>query len=57
MLQDMLGLVETDRDLTQVAFGLRDAAFHDTLPVSAGHQVVERCVMRRLPRPRSASTC
>jgi DNA-binding GntR family transcriptional regulator len=46
MLDEMAELVEGDSHLAYGAFGLRDAAFHDLVAVSAGNQVVREALAR-----------
>src|SRR3954453_20714073 len=46
MLDEMAGLVEGDSHLAYGAFGLRDAAFHDLVALSAGNQVVRDALAR-----------
>jgi DNA-binding GntR family transcriptional regulator len=46
MLEEMAGLVEGDSHLAYGAFGLRDAAFHDLVALSAGNQVVREALAR-----------
>ena len=46
MLDEMAELVEGDSHLAYGAFGLRDAAFHDLVALSAGNQVVREALAR-----------
>jgi DNA-binding GntR family transcriptional regulator len=46
MLDEMAELVEGDSHLAYGAFGLRDAAFHDLVAISAGNQVVREALAR-----------
>ena len=46
MLDEMADLVEGDSHLAYGAFGLRDAAFHDLVALSAGNQVVREALGR-----------
>ena len=46
MLAEMAELGENDSHVAYGAFGLRDAAFHDLVAVSAGNQVVQESLAR-----------
>jgi DNA-binding GntR family transcriptional regulator len=46
MLDEMAGLVERDSHVAYGAFGLRDAAFHDLVAVTAGNEVVRESLAR-----------
>jgi DNA-binding GntR family transcriptional regulator len=46
MLEEMAELVQNDSHVAYGAFGLRDAAFHDLVAVSAGNQVVQESLAR-----------
>lgn len=46
MLSEMAALTEGDSHVAYGAFGLRDAAFHDLVALSAGNQVVREALAR-----------